>query len=128
MADEAVEKTSHDQGVFQVVFFFTNMLSRFPKPVQLLHILCPVPDVPLVKAQVMPFLAPGLGLYVTAKCVHDLDLLVDGIANGQVIGRIALHIADVAVQADKVGVVAHVLQHRPVPLHISWQADFGRTA
>ena len=115
VAHEAVQEAGHYQRVLQVVRLLDQVRGDLALAV---HLAVLVPDVPLVEAQVGALLAALPRLDVAAHRVHLLDLAVDRRAYRQVVGRVVVGVADVAVQADVVGQIAHVLQHRAVPLHV----------
>src|SRR5205085_3537401 len=74
--DKAVKEAGHDQGVFQVVLLFIQMLGKLAALVGVIDVLGSVPDIPFVKAQVVAFRAAGPGLHKPAQRVRRLDLLV----------------------------------------------------
>src|SRR6266508_649368 len=104
------------------------MLSKFSMTVDTLSILSPVPNIPFVECQVIAFLAANLCLSNPAKRVHDLDLLIDGIRDCQIVCGVSLPFGGITVQAYKISIIANVFQCSPIPLHISWKTNFSRAA
>ena len=109
MPDEAVQETSHNQGIFQVIFFFDQVGGKRTPPVHVFFFTSPVPDIPLIKTQVVALLAAGSGLDIAADRVHLFDLLVNGVGYSQEIGAVILGVAHITVQADIIGIGADIL-------------------
>ena len=86
MPDEAIKKAGHNQGIFQVIFFFHQVLGEFAMPVDAFGILSTIPYVPFVEGQEITLPAAYFCLYVTTETVSDFDLLVNRIGDCQVIG------------------------------------------
>src|SRR4026208_2581537 len=88
----------------------------------------PVPDIPLVKAQVVTSLAARFALDKTTDSFHLLNLLVNGVCHSQVIGSIVVWIAYIAMQADVICKGTNVLEYCAIPVHVRGQGDIARAA
>src|SRR5512136_2537889 len=119
MSDEAIEKTSHNEGIFQVVMLFNQVRSEFSTAIGMFRVLGTVPDVPFIKTQVMAFRTSAASLHIPADSINFLNLLVDRVGDCQIVSGISLAVAGVPVQADVIRICADVLQYRAITVHVS---------